>query len=269
MKEPPQKNCHRIDGVNDLELWIKDESVNPSGTWKDRRSQQILKEVQGKKVDKLVLITQGNAGYSLGKLAQESGIQIVPIMDLEAPKTIVSEVKKVCHRVIQVDLSTILNSDEIIELARESASECIWDVSNGYHEAYEQLFEEIDPLNPDFLICPVGSGEAFVGLYEAIQKKGSRAKLVGVRPESKSSLADKLTTIWTPYQTKMNEILKNSAVTLIGVTEEEVQKSFNEAKKLMRCEPSSGIVWNALSKIDFPSKSRVVLINSGKGNFSF
>lgn len=250
-------------------LRIKDESVNPCGTWKDRRSQQILKEVQGKKVDKLVLITQGNAGYSLGKLAEGSGLKVVSIMDLETSKKTLREVQKVCHRVIQVDLSKVLSPEEIQELARESDSERIWDVSNGYQEAYEQLFKEIDPLDPDFIICPVGSGESFVGLHQAIQKKGSRTKLVGIQPESAASLAEKLTCIWSPYQTTIEEILRTHPYTLIKVTEEEIEESYRKAKKLMRCEPSSGIVLSALSKISFPKKANVVLINSGKGNSGF
>lgn len=40
-------------------LWIKDESKNPFGTFKDRRSGLIIKMAIDEHVDKLVLITGG------------------------------------------------------------------------------------------------------------------------------------------------------------------------------------------------------------------
>ncbi|MEK6961499.1 MAG: pyridoxal-phosphate dependent enzyme [Nanoarchaeota archaeon] len=45
-------------------ILIKDESKNPFGTWKDRRSQIIIKKAKDEKVDTLVLITSGNARLS-------------------------------------------------------------------------------------------------------------------------------------------------------------------------------------------------------------
>jgi threonine synthase len=54
--------CNRFKLNN---LLVKDESKNPFGTFKDRRSELIIKKTIEEHVNKLVLITSGNAGYSL------------------------------------------------------------------------------------------------------------------------------------------------------------------------------------------------------------
>ena len=41
---------------------IKNESANPFGTFKDRRSELILKKALRKRVDVLAIITVGNGG---------------------------------------------------------------------------------------------------------------------------------------------------------------------------------------------------------------
>lgn len=62
-------------------ILIKDESKNPFGTFKDRRSEIIIKKAEDEQVDTLVLITSGNAGYSLGRFSQGTKIRIVNIVD--------------------------------------------------------------------------------------------------------------------------------------------------------------------------------------------
>ena len=47
-------------------------------------------------------------------------------------------------KIIEIDLSEkILKPEEVISLARENDEEVIWDVTNGFHEAYEKLIEEL------------------------------------------------------------------------------------------------------------------------------
>jgi len=62
-------------------LLVKDEGKNPFGTFKDRRSEFIIKRSMDEHVDKLVLITSGNAGYSLARFAEGTNIKVVCVVE--------------------------------------------------------------------------------------------------------------------------------------------------------------------------------------------
>ncbi|MDO8530193.1 MAG: PLP-dependent lyase/thiolase [bacterium] len=246
-------------------LLIKDESKNSFGTWKDRRSEFIVQRAQKEGVDKLCLITAGNAGYSIAKFAQKTTIKVVSIVDVNLSSSIKSTLQKECHKVIEVNLSDkMLSPEEMIALARENDSELIWDITNGFHEAYESIIEEVEDLNPDYLICPVGSGEAFVGLHDGIKKRKLKTKLIGVRPKSNPSIADKLPTSWMLYQARIQAILEDGNK-IVELTEEEIKSAYDYAKDHIDCETSSTVVISALSKIKFKESDKIILINSGKG----
>src|SRR3989338_5534791 len=122
---------------------IKDERKNPFGTFKDRRREIIIKKEKDEQVDTLVLITSGNAGYSLGRFSQGTKIRIVNIIDKNLKKSVKEELKKY-GKIIEVNLSEkILKPEEVISLARQNDDEVILNVTNGFHEGYEKIVEEI------------------------------------------------------------------------------------------------------------------------------
>lgn len=252
-------------------ILIKDESKNPFGTFKDRRSELIIKKAKDDQIDKLVLITSGNAGYSLGKFAYKENVKVVSIVD----KHLKSSIKKKLRnygKVIETDLSKrILKPEEVISLACENDEEIILDVTNDFHEAYEEIIKELKKANPGFVIVPVGSGEGFVGLYNGIKKHKLKTKLIGVSVKNKwQSFADKLHTPWTPYKSKIQSILKEGH-SIIKLEEEEIKDSYKEYKNKFDIEPSSAVVFavlpklSKLSKIKLKKEDKIILINSGKG----
>jgi cysteine synthase len=246
-------------------ILIKDESKNPFGTFKDRRSEIIIKKAKDKQVDTLVLITSGNAGYSLGRFSQGTNLRIVNIVDKKLEKSIKTELKKY-GEIIEVKLSeNILKPEEVVSLARQNDEEVIWDVTNGFHEGYEKIIEEIKQANPNFIILPIGSGEAFVGFYDGIKKYKLKTKLIGVGVKNKwQSFADKLHTPWTPYKSKIQSILKEGHK-IIKLDEEEIKKAYKLYKDKFDIEPSSAIVFGVLPELKFIKNDKIILVNSGKG----
>lgn len=246
-------------------LFIQDESTNVHGTIKDRRSKFIIDVALKNNVNHLALITSGNAGYSLAKLAQETNIKVTCIVDHTISPTIYNLLQDVCFQVIKLNLKEkLLTSFDIITLAQKNKTESIWDVSNGYHIAYIDIIREIKNTHPDYLMCPVGSGELFVGLYEGLITFNLNTTLIGLAPQKEHSFADKLHTSYRPYQKKLDTITTKKH-TIFYLTEEEIKESFNSTKNILQCEPSSSIVWAGLNKINDIKNKTVVIINSGKG----
>jgi len=215
-------------------------------------------------VNKLALITSGNTGYSLSRFAEGTNIKVVSVVDKNVSYNIRKQLEKYCQRVIEVDLSEkILRPEDVISMARESDNEVIWNVSNGFEKAYESIIREIKPHELDWLLVSVGGGEAFVGLHNELKRYGMKTRLVGVGVKG-PSIADKLYAKWSPYTTKIEEILKEGH-RLIRLSEEQVKDAYEKVKDIIPCEPSSSVVFGALPELDIDSKDKVIVINSGKG----
>ncbi len=59
---------------------IKDESVQPTGTWKDRKSDMVIRRAVRMDIQKIAIISAGNAAYSLAQAAKPvEGMKIVPM----------------------------------------------------------------------------------------------------------------------------------------------------------------------------------------------
>ena len=247
-------------------LYIKDESRNPFGTYKDRRSELIIKKARKNKIKKLVIISSGNACYSLARFTKGSKIQLVCIVDIKIKKKIKNIIKKYSHKILEVDLNKkILSQKEIINLARERRDERILNVSTGFHQTGMDIIKELKNEKPDYVIVPIGSGETFVGLYYGIKKYGLKTILIGVGVKNKiKSFADKLHTIHTPYQNEIKKIVKKGNK-LILLNEKEVREAYDKFKKMVKCEPSSAVVLGAFKKIKFKKEDKIIVINSGKG----
>lgn len=244
---------------------VLDESIQPSGTWKDRKARFVVAKAVKDHVDKLCLITSGNAGYSLAKIANPKKIKVVCIVDKDLDSKVIDRLKKVCHKVIPLDLGKkILNPEDVIALSRESDKEVIWDVTNGYAEAYSDMPDSFKKKKVDYWIVPVGSGEAFVGIYEGLLKNKSKATLVGVGVKSLHSFADKLSTPYTPYAQHIKRIVK-AGNKLILLNEKEVMDTYEDYKEALQVEPSATVVWAALPKLKLKDEDVVVVVNSGSG----
>ncbi len=246
--------------------YIFDESTNKFGTIKDRRNEKVIKEALHLHVDKLVLITSGNNGYSLARLAKNTNIKVVCVVNRQLDDTIKDLLKSVAYQVIELNLEQkILRPEEIISIARENDQEVIWDVTNGYEEAYVSIVEEIcKKIIPDYIICPLGSGGIYIGIIEGIEKYSPKTRAIGIGTQSTyQSFADKLSTPWTPYQRAVeNKVLQGHYV--FRLSEEEIKKTYLQYKNLASFEPSSAVILAAPFHFKFKPTDKIVFINSGK-----
>lgn len=248
-------------------VYIKDESVNKTGTIKDRRNERVIQEAARLGVDKLVLITSGSNGYSLATLAKKANIKIVCIVEKEIDSKVFTKLSKVAYHVIPLNLSEkILRTEEIIAFARERDDEVIWDVTNGYEDAYYPIVKEIlsEIPSPDFIVTPLGSGGIFVGVINALQTLKLGTKVIGLGPSTtQRSFADKLNTPWSPYA-KAIENCKVFGHETFRLSENEIRRVYQLYQHVANTEPSSTIVFGAPDVYTFKSDETIIFLNSGK-----
>lgn len=251
-------------GVPDL--LVKDESANPCGTHKDRKSAYVVKHMlmHSSPTTALCIITAGNAALSLAHFATPRKIPVVAFVG-----TIKLHVKKqlerVCANVIGLDLeSHFWSSKELQALSKTLLYMRTINVSN-LASPFKQLAYEIAPYQPDVVVLPVGGGELFVGLAAGLKEIGLKTKLIGVAVRSRDTLADKLHARYTPYR----EILKqwtnwNSLHRLIYLDDESrLLETQSILSRFLRCEASSAVAFEALRQIKFDKHEKVLVINTG------
>lgn len=265
-------------------LWTKDESTNPSGTWKDRRSKAALEQAKTCRRGHVCLVTAGNAALSINTISAESNLLITAIVGPKVKPSIIKALEQKNIRVIHHELKEALNSAKIQNLARakDNPNDNPLDITGYFHHAYQELYLEIvRATNPDFIVAPYGTGEAVFGLLlgalaqqRALQWAAPKdnpiitPKIIGVQPEQPDSLADKLDSTHSPYPDFLIDHPKRFST--ITVSEEQIQAAYNLVSPHLQTEPSAATAFAAIPQLtstrDTNSK-KVVIINSGRGIF--
>lgn len=261
------KNLQEDFGIRNI--LIKDESGNHFGSIHDRRNFGLIQKAKNFGVDKLVLMTSGSNGYSLAKFAGQQQLKIVVGINKNLPANVKQSLREVCYQVIEFNLEhKIIRPEELIAFSRERDDEVIWDVTNGHEDYYDCVVDEIiHRTKPDYIVVPIGIGTTFMGIAGGIKKYGLSTKLIGIGVQNTAqSMADKLYTPWSPYLNAIN-ILRESGHYVYNLSEDEIKKTYFKFKNLVRCEPSSSVVFAALQKHTFKPKDTVVFINTGRTQF--
>ncbi|MEX0649746.1 MAG: PLP-dependent lyase/thiolase [Candidatus Andersenbacteria bacterium] len=247
-------------------VFVKNESKNPFGTVKDRRNLYVFQEASRLKVDKLVLITSGNNGYSLAQFAKNSPIKVVCIVSRDLSIETKNILRQAAYQVIELNLNhKIMRPEELVAFAREKEEEVIWEVTNGYEENYHPIVKEIfAEVEPSHIVVPVGSGGIYLGIIQALENKKKRTQVIGIGVQNTTqSFGDKLSTPWTPYS-KALEFYQKAGHPIYRLSEQEIKKTYAKFQNVVDCEPSSAAVFAAPDKHKFNSNDTVVFLNSGK-----
>lgn len=255
-------------------FWVKDESHNPTGTFKDRRSERIMEDAKRENADKLVLISMGNAAYSLAHFAEGTGIDVCAVVDHNLTPYIRKRLKEVCAKVVEIDLHKGLVSHErLLEMARTSASEKILDVTNMYSHAYAEIVRELKedlPMQPHTIIMPFGAGEAMTGVIEGIEEVGWKIGTTVYGATNKSSERLKTDFYHTAYlpcfeygKLPMRMVMEISAN---SSAEERLQSVPPHIRSEEAAANAFAFLAAARAKApDFGAGRNIVVINSGSG----
>jgi threonine synthase len=265
------------------QLWVKDESANPLGTHKDRKSVTVVRKAMKLsphlRPQAFCLLTAGNAGLSLAIFASSywassSAIPVIAFISEEYTSTnLKTELEYFCENVVCLDLNGHeWHSRELCEIAGSHLGRRIIDVTNGVIDPYSAIVSEICLLNPerrpDVIVMPVGCGELFLGIERGLKRYGLKARLVGVTTRERS-LADKLYARWKPHGNHVRELtLNGSPHRLLNLDDESLLLDTYNWLRLtnkISCEPSSAAAFTALFKIraELKAEEKVMVINTG------
>jgi threonine synthase len=283
-------------------VWVKDETRNPTGTFKDRGGSLAVTALSALSVKKLVLSSEGNAGCSFALYSHIADLACQVFLPRQANPAKAELSQKLGAKVTLVD-GTIADAGRRAEaLAKKEGSYNASTFVTPYRHDGKgtmalEICEQLDWRVPDYVVYPVGGGVGLVGMWKMfsiLEKIGwvkNRPRFVAVQPAGcapvvkayNSKTAD--VNEWKNPETIafglripkplagkwILRCLRESDGIALSVTDEEIRESMGQALKDegLLLEPSSAATIAALPHLYgekmLDRSAEVVLIATGSG----
>ena len=152
-------------------LYLKDDTLNPSASFKDRASAVAIARALDIGANVISVASTGNAGSSLACLAAATGLSAVIFVPASAPVAKLTQMLAFGARVLAVRG----NYDDAFDLCQAASDEFGWfNRSNGYNPytregkktcAYE-IWQDLGGRAPDRVVVPTGDGNILSAIWK-------------------------------------------------------------------------------------------------------
>ena len=182
-------------------LWVKDETRNPTGCFKDRGASAAVTRLSQLKVQRLVLASEGNAGCSFALYSRMARISCHVYLPKQANPSKV-ELSRRLHAPLTQVAGTI--SDAGREAAGKAKRTGDYNAStfvtpyrhDGKGTMAIEICEQLDWRSPDNIVYPLGGGVGLVGMWKMfniLQRIGwikNKPRLIAVQPSGCAPVID-------------------------------------------------------------------------------
>ena len=164
-----------------IELWVKDESGNPTGSFKARGLSLAVNRARELGAPGVQLASAGNAALALTAYAAAAGLPARVALPADTPRTIF-------ERCAEYGAEVLSGPGTLVEAAKllEEGKERYWSIST-LREPYRvegkktmglELAEQFGWELPDWIVYPLGGGTGIVGMHKAFDEL-ERLDLIG------------------------------------------------------------------------------------------
>jgi len=169
-------------------LWVKDEGLNPTGSFKVRGLSCAVSMAVELGIRKLAIPSAGNAGSAMAAYCAAAGLEAHIFMPADVPQSNYIECKALGANVTLVD--GLIGDCARIASERKDA-EGWFDVSTlkepyrleGKKTMGYELAEQFRWRLPDAILYPAGGGVGLIGMWKAFQELEQLAWIAGKRPK--------------------------------------------------------------------------------------
>jgi threonine synthase len=284
-------------------LFIKDEGLNPTGSFKARGISAAVSRAIELGIREMAIPSAGNAGSALAAYGARAGVMTHVYMPVDTPEL---NKKEGAIYGAQVTLVRGLINDCGAMVRERSAKQGWFDVST-LKEPYRaegkktmglELAEQFDWELPDVIIYPTGGGTGIIGIWKAFEELEQlgfigtrRPRMISVQAAGcapivrafhqgldQAPLWQNATTIASGLRVPsavadylMLSIIRQSRGTALTVTDEEIIEAMPEigAQEGVFAAPEGAATWAAakhlLSDKLIHPEERIVLMNTGTG----
>src|SRR6266446_6465014 len=289
--------------AEDVDLWVKDESQNPTQSFKARGMSVAVSMAKYLGAKKLAVPSAGNAGGALAAYAARAGLEAHIFVPRDTPRANVIE----CHELgAHVTLIDGLITDCGAEIARRKEKEGWFDLSTlkepyrieGKKTLGYEMAEQLNWKLPDVILYPTGGGTGLIGMWKAFDEMEALGWIDQKRPRMFSVQASSCAPIVRAFEAGekfagefadahtvasglrvpkaigdflMLKILRESNGGAIAVEDEEMIRTVREvgSREGLFVAPEGAACFAALKKLRASEKidigEQVVIFNTGSG----
>ena len=300
----PLIRTHRLGAaIGARELWVKDEGLNPTASFKARGMTTAITMARELGIRKIAIPSAGNAASAAAAYAAASGIEAHIFMPKVVPQANYIECKALGAKVTLVDG---LISDCARIVAERKDQEGWFDMSTlkepyrveGKKTMGYEVAEQFDWELPDAIFYPTGGGVGLIGMWKAFDEleqlgwiSSQRPKMIAVQAEGCQPIARAFqqgashSQFWKDASTiaaglrvpkplgdvLILDILRASAGTAVAVSDQEILNAGRELASLegIFAAPEGAACVIAAKKLlasgFLKPEARIVLYNTGSG----
>jgi threonine synthase len=300
----PLLKTERLGGQLGLSnLFIKDEGVNPTGSFKARGMAVAISMARELGVEKLAVPSAGNAAGALAAYAAKAGLPAFIFMPNDTPKANIIECQQTGAHVTLI-AGLITDCGRII--AERKQAEGWFDVSTlkepyrveGKKTMGYELAEQLNWELPDVILYPTGGGTGLIGMWKAFDEMEAMGWIGSHRPRMVTVQAEGCAPIVKAFAAGANagadvpdahtvasglrvpkavgdfimlDILRKSGGTAVSVTDEELiaaVKEIGSAEGIFAAPEGAACLpalKQLLSRGELDRNERIVLFNTGTG----
>ena len=284
-------------------LLMKDESHNPTGSFKARGISVAISKAKELGIGKFIIPTAGNAGGALAAYCAKAGMECIVIMPSHTPKVFKDECELHGAKLITVEGLINACASKANEINENNEYFNISTLKEPYRlegkktMGYE-IAEQLDWKLPDVIVYPAGGGTGLIGIWKAFNEmlelewiKRPLPKMIAVQPENcapiKAALDDPdnwqkdffpqptiAHGLAVPFPFGMSLIKKTLAESngeVITVTEKEIIDGISELAKTegIFVSPEGSAAWKALAHLkqkgNINDKDNILFLNTASG----
>ncbi|MDR3366977.1 MAG: threonine synthase [Prevotellaceae bacterium] len=285
------------------QVLLKDESNNPTGSFKARGLSVAVSKAKELGVATFVIPTAGNAGGALAAYAAKAGLKAHIFMPTLTPSAFKTETRLFGAEITEVDG----NISDCGKLAGEKAAQAGWFDVSTLKEPYRlegkktmgyEIAEQLSWQLPDVMLYPTGGGTGIVGIWKAFDELeqvgwigSNRPRMVAVQSNScngictafhqnapRSEYKDSGFTIANglrvpkPYADKeILKVLRASNGYAVSVGDSDILLALKElaSNEGLLTAPEGAALWHAFKALSqsgwIKSGETVLLLNTGSG----
>lgn len=268
------------------QLYVKDESRNPTCSFKDRKSTCSITRGVEEGYTRVVAATAGNAGSSVAAYAAKADIESYILAFQGISQTKLAKLLAYNAKVFLTNASTGDVLEFVSKVCKEfgllncsAASRYNPYVKEGAKTAVFEIYQATNGDLPDWIIIPLGGGGNLAAYYKGLQELNQLGlitrfpRLVGVQgtecapvvqafeknldarkiPKVKNprTIAHSILDDWAPDGDVALEAIRQTKGVAISVTDDEIVESMKilSSKEAIFAEPSSAAPLAALKKL--------------------
>jgi threonine synthase len=285
-------------------VFIKDESYNPTGSFKARGLSMAISKANELGITNCIVPTAGNAGGAMSAYCAKAGMKATVVMPSITPVIFMDECRLHGAEVIVVDGLINECGKKVKEIKNTTGA---FDVSTlkepyrieGKKTMGYEIAEQFNWQLPDVIIYPAGGGTGLIGIWKAFIEMqtmdwidGPLPRMIAVQSANCQPVVkayDDLKGVFNNYEKPkptvayglavpnafghdlMMKVISESNGVAVAVSEEDIIAGVHELAKeegVLIC-PEGAATWKAMIQLkqteDLRGDEKIVLLNTGSG----